>query len=157
MTGLHLPMMMVQNNGNTYETAFSASAPFNTYIERGGGRVLSAMKLLLSLLFLTSCINTATTDEYEGSWRCGLLPFGSVESEMVMDFSDGMVEVFMDEERVAHDEYHMVNGIAVMGWDAEIEGIDVLFLDATVSGNNLMLRWKPSDFYYPYTTCFRKE
>jgi hypothetical protein len=149
--------MNFTKNGNTYETTFSASTPFNIHIERDGGRVLSVMKLLLSLLFLTSCINTATTDEYEGSWRCDLLPFGSVESEMVMGFSDGMVEVFMDEERVAHDEYHMVNGIAVMGWNAEIEGIEVLFLDATVSGNNLMLRWKPSDFYYPYTTCFRKE
>lgn len=114
------------------------------------------MKRLLLLLMLTSCISTTTVDEFEGSWLCDLLPFGSVESTMVMDFSDGMVEVFIDEERVAHDEYHMANGIAVMGWDVEIEGIGILFLDATISGNDLMLRWKPSDFYYPYTTCLRR-
>lgn len=120
------------------------------------GRDVKRLLMLLSLFALASCVNTALIDEYEGSWRCDLLPFGSAESTMVMDFSDGMVEVFIDEERVAHDEYHMANGIAVMGWDAEIEGIDILFLDATINGNSLMLRWKPTDFYYPYTTCLRR-
>jgi cell division protein FtsB len=48
--------------------------------------------------------------------------------------------------------------VMVLGWSVEWYGIDFQLLDATLaSEEDMLLRWKPSDFWYPYTTVYKRE
>lgn len=115
------------------------------------------MKRLSFLLLLTSCITSTEISDYEGRWHSDCLPFGplAIEAVIEMDGHDAIVEV--DGQDMGGGEYEVMENVAVFGWGIDIHGVNVLFLDATMMNDKLMLRWKPSDFYYPYTSVFERE
>ena len=116
------------------------------------------MKKLAALLLLTSCISTTeVSDDYEGRWHSDRLPFGSLAAEVVieMDGHDAIVEV--DGEMVGSGGYTLIEGNAVFGWELDIHGEEILFLDASCKDEVLFVRWKPSGFWYPYTSGFNRQ
>lgn len=115
------------------------------------------MKRLAALLLLTSCVATTEISDYEGRWHSDRLPFGPLADESTLILSEGNADVVVDGQYKGGGEYEAMENVAVFGWGIYIHGVDVLFLDATMMNDKLMLRWKPSDFYYPYTSVFERE
>lgn len=116
------------------------------------------MKRLLISLLLTSCISTTTiSEDYEDRWHSDRLPFGPLADEATLILSEGNADVVVDGQDMGGGEYEVMENVAVFGWGIDIHGVNVLFLDATMMNDKLMLRWKPSDFYYPYTSVFERE
>ena len=116
------------------------------------------MKKLAALLLLTSCIaTTEVREDYEGRWLSDYLPFGNLASEVVIDMHDGHTDVEVDHEHVGGGHYTVTEDGAVFGWTLDIHGTDILFLDASRKGEVLFVRWKPTNFWYPYTSAFNQE
>lgn len=113
--------------------------------------------ILLLLFLISSCVATDVSymDDFKGEWICDQLPIGNLVDTMVLYIDDDMTVVVDD--IVYIEDYRINNYTLVCGWIIEIDGVEFLFLDATVTSNDeLLLRWKPIDFYYPYTTTFKR-
>ena len=113
--------------------------------------------ILLLLLLVSSCVATdiSYTDDFKGEWICDQLPIGNFADTIMLYVDDDMTVVIDD--IVYMKNYRINNYTLVCGWTIEINGVEFLFLDATLSSNDeLLLRWKPVDFYYPYTTVFKR-
>lgn len=116
------------------------------------------MKRLAALLLLTSCISTTEVrEDYEGRWHSDYLPFGNLASEVVIDMHDGHTDVEVDHEHAGGGDYFITEDGVVFGWSIEVAGIEMQFLDAFVSHDEMLLRWKPYHFLYPYTTKYDRD
>lgn len=112
---------------------------------------------LAILLLLTSCITTTEVSEsYEGRWHSDRLPFGDLASEAVIELADGETRVEVDGEYKGGGHYTIVEDVAVFGWSIDLCGEDILFLDAMLTDEVLFVRWKPIEYWYPYTSGFEK-
>lgn len=97
-------------------------------------------------------------DNFEGRWHSDHLPLGDLANEMTLDIADGKVDVVIDDNPVGGGDYHLDKDVMVLGWSVEWYGIDFQLLDATLaSEDDMLLRWKPSDFWYPYTTVYKRN
>lgn len=115
------------------------------------------MKRLIALLLLTSCISTTEVSEsFEGRWHSDRLPFGDLASEAVIELADGETRVEVDGEYKGGGHYTLADDVAVFGWSIDLCGEDILFLDAILTDEVLFVRWKPIEYWYPYTSGFKK-
>lgn len=114
----------------------------------------------LMLFCIVSCweIDTHYRDEFEGVWESEYLPLGDMAEAIVLDIHQDSADVIIDSKAIYSGSYNKDAGLMVMGWDIEWHGIDFLFLDARLaSDDEMLLRWKPHDFWYPYTTRYLKH
>lgn len=116
------------------------------------------MKRLAALLLLTSCISTTEVSEgYEGRWHSSCLPFGDLATEAVIELHDGYTYVELDGEYKGGGHYVITEDVAVFGWSIDLCGENILFLDAMLTDEVLFVRWKPIEYWYPYTSGFERE
>ena len=116
------------------------------------------MRKLIALILLTSCITTTEVKEsYEGRWHSSCLPFGDLATEAVIELHDGYTYVELDGEYKGGGHYTLSNDVAVFGWHIFLRGEDILFLDAMLTDEVLFVRWKPIEYWYPYTSGFERE
>ena len=113
------------------------------------------MKRLLLLLLLASCTTIEYTD-LRGEWHStdAFLPFAEC---VTLDITESEVAVIADNEEVGRGGYTIDRGQAVMGWSVEMHSIPIVLYDATMTADDrLLLRWKPIDYYYNFTTQFER-
>ena len=115
------------------------------------------MKRLILLLLFTSCITTGVSESYEGRWHSNHLPFGPLATEAVIEMGRHGVVVEVDGDMVGSGKYTIIEGNAIFGWELDIHGEEILFLDASCKGEVLFVRWKSSSFWYPYTSGFNRQ
>lgn len=116
------------------------------------------MKRLSILLLLTSCISTTEVSEgYEGRWHSDSLPFGDLAADAVIELTDGETFVEVDGEYKGGGHYVITEDVAVFGWSIDLCGEDILFLDAMLTDEVLFVRWKPIEYWYPYTSGFERK
>ena len=113
--------------------------------------------ILLLLSLISSCIVTDISyiDDFKGNWECHQLPMGDCIDEMSLYIENDRIEVVID-DTVYIKDYIISNQILICGWTIKTEYVEILFLDMFLHNGNLILRWKPIDFYYPYTTVFKR-
>ena len=112
--------------------------------------------LLLPLLF--SCVSITHYDDIKGTWHSSQASFGGFAEEIILDIGSESVIVTADGVHKGEGSYRMVRGQAIMGWAVNLRGYDIVFYDATLTTDDkLILRWKPIDFYYNFTSIFDRE
>ena len=63
----------------------------------------------------------------------------------------------MDHECKGTNSYVVSDGQMLMGWSVEMHGANVVFYDATPTiDDQLLVRWKPIDYYYNFTSIFER-
>ena len=117
------------------------------------------LKSLVSLLLLTSCISTTTYDyDFEGSWHSCQDTFKPFTNEVELSIDNTSVSVYVDHSYKGTKDYTESNGQLLMGWSVDMRGVDIVFYDATITMDDEMLvRWKPIDYYYSFTGRFEKD
>ena len=107
------------------------------------------MKKLTALFLLTSCITTTEVSEsYEGRWHSDRLPFGDLASEAVIELADGETRVEVDGEYKGGGHYTIVEDVAVFGWNIDLYGENILFLDAMLTDEVLFVHGNKIGKYY---------
>lgn len=112
---------------------------------------------LILLFLLSSCVSTESLyrDDFQGEWLCDHLPMGDFVDTVVLNIDDNEMMIMIDDD-VYMKDYRIIKNTMVLDWTINVRGVEFLFLDATLtSDNELLLRWKPIDFWYPYTTIFK--
>lgn len=116
------------------------------------------MRKLIALILLTSCISTTEVKEsYEGRWHSDRLPFGDLATDAVIELTDGETFVEVDGEYKGGGHYVITEDVAVFGWSIDLSGENILFLDAMLTDEILFVRWKPIEYWYPYTSGFERK
>lgn len=116
------------------------------------------MRAYLLLPLLVSCVSTTTYyDGFEGSWHSCQDTFAPFANEVELDIDNTSVSVYVDSEFQGTKECVLNDGQLLMGWGVMMSGADIVFYDATQTIDDKMLvRWKPIDYYYSFTSVFEK-
>ena len=114
-------------------------------------------RLFISFLFLlASCTSIEYTDIH-GEWHSATDAFLPFADSVVLDITGGEVTVFADNEEVGRGSYIIDKGQAIMGWSVELRSTPIVLYDATMTADDrLLLRWKPIDYYYNFTSEFKR-
>lgn len=100
---------------------------------------------------------TTTYDDIKGTWHSSQASFGGFAEEVVLDIGRENVVVTADGEYKGGGHYTIAEDVAVFGWSIDLCGEDILFLDAMLTDKVLFVRWKPIEYWYPYTSGFERE
>ena len=106
----------------------------------------------------SSCIYESDPDDrfYRTLWECDEVPLGPFQAdELVLEFMcDGSVRLQCDAfDGSTYGTYETDGQNAFFqNLVMEIEGYEVTFVDASVSGDTLFLRWRIENSVYPFTT-----
>ena len=113
---------------------------------------------VMAVLGLSSCIYESDPDDrfYRTLWECDEVPLGPFQAdELVLEFMcDGSVRLQCDAfDGSTYGTYETDGQNAFFqNLVMEIEGYEVTFVDASVSGDTLFLRWRIENSVYPFTT-----
>lgn len=116
-------------------------------------------RAFLLLLAISSClrIDNHYYSDFRGEWFSTQESFGTYASEVFLRITEDSVDVFIDGEPIGKGTYYKSDGQLVMGWGVETNGMHIVFHDATLTiDNRLLLRWRPIEQFYAYTSVFEK-
>jgi hypothetical protein len=108
---------------------------------------------------MTSCviISTDYQDDFEGTWYSNQVPLGPLANEVILNIEDSKIDVIVDNYLAKTDYYRTYKDQVIIGWSFKLDGLDILLIDMKLtSEDDLLLRWKPDNMYYPYTSIFRR-
>lgn len=113
---------------------------------------------VMAVLGLSSCIfdNDPNDRFYRTLWECTEVPLGSFQAdELELEFMCGRT-VCLQSDALPSPIYgtYETDGenAFFQNLTIEIEGHTVTFIDASVSGDTLFLRWRIENSVYPFTT-----
>lgn len=118
------------------------------------------MLLLTLILLLTSCvtINKEYNENFKGSWCSVNESFEPLADEVVLHIAKDKVEVVIDGISRGVGRYYIREGQLIIGWSVQLDYWDIVLCDAALTYDNmLLLRWKPTGYYYSFTSVFGKE
>ena len=113
---------------------------------------------VMAVFGLSSCIYESDPDDrfYRTLWECDEVPLGPFQAdELVLEFMcDGSVRLQCEAfDGSTYGTYETDGQNAFFqNLVIEIEGYTVTFIDASVSGDTLFLRWRIENSVYPFTT-----
>ena len=120
---------------------------------------LTAVALWVMAVFgMNSCIfdNDPNDRFYRTLWECTEVPLGPFQAdELELEFMcDGSVRLQSDALHAPTYGTYETDGQNAIFQNLmiEIEGYTVTFIDASVSGDTLFLRWRIENSVYPFTT-----
>jgi hypothetical protein len=95
-------------------------------------------------------------DDFIGQWSAEAVVIGSLARSVELDITADSLTIVAD-GAVWSGNYHVRQYQMIIGWSVNINGYDILLMDAELEGDRLFMRWKPQKQYYPITQTFIKQ